>query len=90
MKHASRSRTVWAAGLTGALGVATAVDPSGGVGGAVAYLLQFALGIALSHGTEVNRPEVDLGQLINAGTIIAGTVWTWIERTRATQLLKWK
>lgn len=90
MKHAKRSRTVLAAGVTGALGVAAVVDPSGGLGGAVEYLLRFALGLALSHGTDVNRPEIDLGQLINAGSIVLGTVWTWVERSRATQPLRWR
>lgn len=80
-----KSRTIWAAGATGIVSTLAAVDPGGGVGGAIAYLLQVALGIALSHGTDVNRPEIDLGQVVNAGLIVGGTIATWLSRIVSTK-----
>jgi len=82
-KPKSASKTIWAAGATGLVGTLAITSPDASVGSAIAYLLQVILGIALSHGTDVNRPEIDLGQVCNAALVIGGTAVTWWSRITA-------
>mgnify|MGYP001062005033 CR=1 FL=1 len=76
MKFWLNSKTVWALGLLAGNATATMVDPSMNVGSALAYLVQFGLGMALSHGTDVQKPEIDVAMLGNViwtiGTAVAG------------------
>lgn len=88
MKSPLRSVTVATGAAIGVHALAVMSDPSGSVGGAVTYLLQVALGMALSHGTDVNRPEIDLAQIVNAATTVGLFVGNYLGRRRATGPLR--
>jgi len=90
MKSPLRSMTVATGAALGAHSLAVMSDPSGSIGGAVQYLLQVVLGLALSHGTDVNRPELDLAQLVNAATTVGLFVGNYLCRSRATGPLRWR
>jgi hypothetical protein len=55
------------------------------IGPAVVDLITFALQMALSHGTEIDRPAIDVGRLVTDIVTIAGGIGAIFGRVRATR-----